>query len=101
MAELRIDFEWWRDPAGYRMSETKIDPHLIYHPPKHRKLPDLPGELGFCVGLLAITTRSTYIATGENWRRIVRSTFSTRSTPSLRRSAWQTMSYTSSRDSGR
>ena len=42
MAKLRIDFDWWRDPAGYRMSETKTDPNLIYHPPKHRKLPDLP-----------------------------------------------------------
>jgi hypothetical protein len=42
MARLHVDFEWWRDPNGYRMSEAKTDPNVIYHPPKHRRLPDLP-----------------------------------------------------------
>jgi hypothetical protein len=42
MAPLHVDFEWWRDPAGYRMSEAKANPNVIYHPPKHRPLHDLP-----------------------------------------------------------
>jgi hypothetical protein len=49
MAPLHIDFEWWRDPAGYRMSETETDPNVIYHPPKHgplHDLPVLPGQWG-------------------------------------------------------
>jgi hypothetical protein len=42
MALLHIDFEWWRDPAGYRMSETETDPDVIYHPPNRSPLHDLP-----------------------------------------------------------
>jgi hypothetical protein len=42
MASLHIDFEWWRDPAGYRMAETETGPNVIYHSPRHRPLRDLP-----------------------------------------------------------
>ena len=49
MALLHVDFGWWRDQAGYRMSETETDPDVTYHPPKHRPLHDLrvkPGQWG-------------------------------------------------------
>jgi len=46
MSELHIDFEWSRDPAGYRMAEMKVHPPVLYHPPKHRPLLDLPAFPG-------------------------------------------------------
>jgi hypothetical protein len=42
MAMLHIDFEWWRDPTGYRMAGKETDATVVYHPPKHRPLHDRP-----------------------------------------------------------
>jgi hypothetical protein len=42
MATLHIDFEWWRDPAGYQTEPVAMGTHVAYQAPKHRRLPDLP-----------------------------------------------------------
>jgi hypothetical protein len=44
MATIDIDFEWWRDPAGYRTEPAEITEHIAYHAPK--RPPDLPALLG-------------------------------------------------------
>jgi hypothetical protein len=46
MASLHIDFEWWRDPAGYRMAEKETGPNVVYHAPQNRPLRDLPALPG-------------------------------------------------------
>ncbi len=46
MATLHIDFEWWRDPAGYQIGPAEVDAHVVYHAPKHRPLPNLPALPG-------------------------------------------------------
>jgi hypothetical protein len=35
MAKFLIDFEWWRDPTGYRMEPVEIDPPVVFHAPPH------------------------------------------------------------------
>jgi hypothetical protein len=48
MAQLRIDFEWWRDPRrrGYQLRAKNAD-QVEYHPPLSRpNLPKLPGQWG-------------------------------------------------------
>lgn len=45
MAELLIDFEWWRDAKGYRMADSErpeLEPALEYHPLGIRVLSSKP-----------------------------------------------------------
>ena len=57
MAKLHIDFEWWRDPAGYQMGPAESVRHVVYHAPTHRRLPNLPvlrGQWGLAYTPLGI-----------------------------------------------
>ena len=57
MARLHIEFEWSRDPAGYRMGPAEIGAHVAYHAPKHRparRLPVLRGQWGLAYTPLGI-----------------------------------------------
>jgi hypothetical protein len=57
MATLHIDFEWWRDPAGYQTAPVAMETHAAYQAPKHRPLPDLlvlPGQWGLAYTPLGI-----------------------------------------------
>src|ERR1700732_2271441 len=58
MAKLHIDFEWWRDRAGYRSGPTEVSAGVVYGAPRHRPLPrdlpPLPGQWGLAYHPLGI-----------------------------------------------
>lgn len=69
MANLHIEFEWWRDRSGYRIEPMKLGGQIAYHVPKHGlspTLPVLPGQWG--LAYVPIGIRVLHGPSGESER---------------------------------